>query len=71
MPRSRKPAAAAAAMPGGVFSPVAHRLAGLQGPIYPLHVGDTWLEPFPGARMQVVDRVNRKVGPASPGGYLH
>ncbi len=40
------------AMPGGVFSKVAHRFASLQGEVYPLHVGDTWMEPVDGARME-------------------
>lgn len=38
-------------MPGAVFSPLAHRLA-VPGGVCPLHVGDTWLEPFEGGRMQ-------------------
>jgi N-succinyldiaminopimelate aminotransferase len=38
-------------MPGAVFSPIAHRLRVPSG-ICPLHVGDTWMEPFEGARMQ-------------------
>ena len=40
------------AMPGAVYSPFAHRLADHPGPVYPLHVGDTWLEPGEGMRMQ-------------------
>jgi aspartate/methionine/tyrosine aminotransferase len=39
-------------MPGAVYSPFADRIATHPGPIFPLHVGDTWLEPFEGARMQ-------------------
>ena len=38
-------------MPGAVFSPIAHRLR-VPGGVCPLHVGDTWLEPFAGARME-------------------
>jgi N-succinyldiaminopimelate aminotransferase len=38
-------------MPGAVFSPIAHRLR-VPGSVCPLHVGDTWLEPFAGARME-------------------
>jgi N-succinyldiaminopimelate aminotransferase len=38
-------------MPGAVFSPIAQRLR-VPGDVCPLHVGDTWLEPFPGARME-------------------
>jgi N-succinyldiaminopimelate aminotransferase len=39
-------------MPGAVFSPIARRLDELAGELVPLHVGDTWLEPFCGARME-------------------
>jgi N-succinyldiaminopimelate aminotransferase len=39
-------------MPGAVFSPLARQLEVLSGSIVPLHVGDTWLEPFAGARME-------------------
>jgi len=41
-------------MPGAVYSPFADRLVGHPGPIFPLHVGDTWMEPFAGARMQEI-----------------
>jgi N-succinyldiaminopimelate aminotransferase len=54
MPRPPKPSLAVAAMPAAVFSPVAHRAASLAGPVFPLHVGDTWLEPFEGARMEAL-----------------
>jgi len=37
---------------GSVFSALAHRLASHDGEVYPLHVGDTWLEPVEGCRMQ-------------------
>jgi aspartate/methionine/tyrosine aminotransferase len=40
------------AMPGAVYSPFADRLAEHPGPIYPLHVGDTWHDPFVGARAE-------------------
>jgi N-succinyldiaminopimelate aminotransferase len=39
-------------MPGAVYSPFADRLRDHPGPVFPLHVGDTWLTPFEGARMQ-------------------
>jgi len=39
-------------MPGSVFAPVASRLAELRSSVCPLHVGDTWLQPFAGSRMQ-------------------
>jgi len=40
------------AMPGAVYSPFADALAGHPGPIFPLHVGDTWRDPFVGARSE-------------------
>jgi len=40
------------AMPGAVYSPFADRIAESDGPIYPLHVGDTWRDPFVGARCE-------------------
>lgn len=40
------------AMPGAVYSPFADRIADSDGPIYPLHVGDTWRDPFVGARSE-------------------
>lgn len=44
-----------AAMPGAVYSPFADRLAAHPGPIFPLHVGDTWRDPFVGARAEDID----------------
>ncbi len=51
---SREPAIApeTRAMPGAVYSPFADRLAGHPGPLFPLHVGDTWRDPFVGARSE-------------------
>ena len=37
---------------GAVYSALAHRLASHQGEVYPLHVGDTWMEPAEGCRME-------------------
>jgi aspartate/methionine/tyrosine aminotransferase len=37
---------------GAVYSALAARLATYAGETYPLHVGDTWLEPAVGCRMQ-------------------
>ena len=48
-------AAAALAMPGAIYSPFADRIHGHPGPLFPLHVGDTWRDPFVGARSQDVD----------------
>jgi aspartate/methionine/tyrosine aminotransferase len=35
-----------------VYSGLAHRLATYSGEVYPLHVGDTWMEPAEGCRME-------------------
>ncbi len=45
-------AAATLAMPGAIYSPFADRLHGHPGPLFPLHVGDTWRDPFVGARSE-------------------
>jgi aspartate/methionine/tyrosine aminotransferase len=37
---------------GAVYSALAHRLASHRGETYPLHVGDTWMEPPDGCRME-------------------
>lgn len=34
-------------LPGSVFTALAPRIASLEGEVYPLHAGDTWLEPDP------------------------
>jgi N-succinyldiaminopimelate aminotransferase len=52
MPRPPQFSASVTAMPGAVYSPFADRLLDHPGPLYPLHVGDTWLEPAEGMRMQ-------------------
>ncbi len=39
-------------MGASVFSPLAARVAAATHEVVPLHVGDTWLEPFVGGRMQ-------------------
>ncbi|MFT7518200.1 MAG: hypothetical protein ACI9MC_000330, partial [Kiritimatiellia bacterium] len=41
-----------AAMAGSVYSNLAHKLAAFDGVKCPLHVGDTWMEPAVGCRMQ-------------------
>ncbi|MGC6509433.1 MAG: pyridoxal phosphate-dependent aminotransferase [Myxococcota bacterium] len=40
------------AMPSGVFSKFSGAISQLKPPIYPLHIGDTYLEPALGARME-------------------
>jgi N-succinyldiaminopimelate aminotransferase len=49
-PSAERAAAAVAGMPGAVYTPF--DLERHPGPLYPLHVGDTWLSPAVGARMQ-------------------
>jgi aspartate/methionine/tyrosine aminotransferase len=41
-----------AAMPGAVYSRFAKRLAQFDGPTFPLHLGDTWMEPAVGCRLE-------------------
>ncbi|MFO0750714.1 MAG: pyridoxal phosphate-dependent aminotransferase [Myxococcota bacterium] len=50
MPRFPSPAGTTASLSAGVFSGLTARLKNHPGPIYPLHVGDTWREPYVGAR---------------------
>jgi len=52
VPRHPLVAPSIANIGGSVYSGLAHRMATFQGEIYPLHVGDTWLEPAAGCRMQ-------------------
>lgn len=52
MPRHPNVARSVAAVGGSVYSGLAHRLAAYAGEIYPLHVGDTWMEPADGCRME-------------------
>ena len=49
-PSADRASAAVAGMPGAVYTPF--DLERQPGPLYPLHVGDTWLSPAVGARMQ-------------------
>jgi len=52
MPRPPATAAHLAAIPPSVYSALAGRLASFSGETYPLHVGDTWMEPVAGCRME-------------------
>jgi N-succinyldiaminopimelate aminotransferase len=54
MPRPPEFAPSTLEMPGAVYSPFADRMADHPGPLYPLHVGDTWMEPFEGGRMESI-----------------
>jgi aspartate/methionine/tyrosine aminotransferase len=52
MPRLPRFSPSVGSIEGNVYSALAHRLATHQGEVYPLHVGDTWLEPPEGCRME-------------------
>ncbi len=52
MPRFPEIAQAASSSRSAVYSTAAARLAAYQGETYPLHIGDTWLEPAEGCRME-------------------
>lgn len=52
MPRPPLFAPRALSLRASPYSALAHRLATHPGEVYPLHVGDTWMEPAPGCRMQ-------------------
>ncbi len=49
-PSEERAAEVVAALPGAVYTPF--DLSQHSGPLFPLHVGDTWLEPAVGARME-------------------
>ena len=55
MPRHPRLAQTLHRLGGSVFSDLAPRIASLQGEIYPLHVGDTWMDPDPGMSWQSLD----------------
>ena len=52
MPRFPEHAPSLAAMKGSIYSAFAPRLRTFEGETYPLHIGDTWMEPARGCRMQ-------------------
>lgn len=52
MPRHPKTAESAAGLSDRVFSRLAARAKDHPGPIFPLHVGDTWMEPIEVARAE-------------------
>lgn len=52
MPRRPHFSPSVAGISGAVYSALAHRLASYPGEVYPLHVGDTWMEPPEGCRME-------------------
>ena len=52
MPAAPRIASHLAAIPASVYSTLAERLERHAGERYPLHVGDTWMEPAAGCRME-------------------
>jgi len=52
MPSHPRIAAHLEAIPASVYSSLAGKLASFEGESYPLHVGDTWMEPAEGCRME-------------------
>ena len=52
MPRFPSYSSTVSEIKGSIFSSLAHRLASYSGEVYPLHVGDTWMEPAVGCRME-------------------
>jgi aspartate/methionine/tyrosine aminotransferase len=52
MPRHPRVSQSVTGISGAVYSALAHRLATFPGEVYPLHVGDTWMEPPAGCRME-------------------
>ncbi len=52
MPRHPALSPTVTGISGSVYSRLAQKLATHQGPVYPLHVGDTWMEPPTGCRME-------------------
>ena len=52
MPRFPASSPAIAAMSGSVYSSVAERLRSWSGEVIPLNIGDTWMEPPEGCRME-------------------
>jgi len=52
MPRFPHVSPSVASIQGSVYTALAHRLATYEGEIYPFHIGDTWMEPAEGLRME-------------------
>lgn len=52
MPRYPDISPTIAGMTGSVYSSLVHRLHEYEGEIYPFHIGDTWMEPAIGTRME-------------------
>ncbi len=52
MPRHPRVAPTAVGLSDSIFSSLVSKAKGRPGPIYPLHVGDTYLDPLPAARSE-------------------
>src|SRR4029078_12642599 len=52
MPRHPHVSPTVAKIPGSVYTTLAHRLASHPGEVHPPHVGDPWMEPPEGCRME-------------------
>lgn len=52
MPRHPEVAPSVRGVRGSIYSALAQKLERFEGEVYPLHVGDTWLEPAAGCRME-------------------
>ena len=52
MPRFPRVAPSVAEIEGSIYTALAHKLSTYQGEVYPLHIGDTWMEPAEGLRME-------------------
>jgi len=54
MPRPPKPSQAVSGLGAAPYSPFGERARQRGQRVFPLHVGDTWMEPFEGARMEAL-----------------
>jgi N-succinyldiaminopimelate aminotransferase len=52
MPRFPSLSPALASMPGNLFSRLVARIPSMRGEVYPLHLGDSWLDPPEGASLR-------------------
>jgi N-succinyldiaminopimelate aminotransferase len=52
MPRFPDTSRAVTQIRGSIFTALAEKLRAFKGEVYPLHVGDTWMEPVEGSRME-------------------
>jgi N-succinyldiaminopimelate aminotransferase len=52
MPRHPRVSSSSNGLSDRVYGALAERARKMLGPVYPLHVGDTWLEPLPAARAE-------------------